>query len=201
MSYNPNVPQATDFLSNSQVDLLNNFTKANSSFGLNHYSFADLTINNGKHNNVQTPLITGGVHPVTPANEDAFYGMQDSAPLGVLQYSRGPNSAVPTPVTSLQSTAAAIVLAPAASTNVLDFTGITILAMGSLFAINANISGITSINFINFYWNGTAFQFWESQVTKSLAAIAVGNILTLKNQTGVAMNNVYWTLKFYRIQP
>lgn len=48
-SYNPNIPNPTDLLSISQGQLKGNFNKANSSFGTDHYEFADLTSNNGLH--------------------------------------------------------------------------------------------------------------------------------------------------------
>lgn len=53
MTYLPNIPLPTDLLSDSQRDIKNNFTKANTSFGLNHYAFDNGTVNNGKHQFVE----------------------------------------------------------------------------------------------------------------------------------------------------
>lgn len=197
MTYNPNIPQATDDLSDSQGDLLTNFSTANTSFGINHYAFSDLTINNGKHNNVQTPLIVGGVHPTTIAAEPAFYGMQDSVPLGVLQYSRGPSNAVPTPVTSLQSTVAPIVLAPSATTNVLDFTGLS-RAICMLY-----VTDTSHLDSFVYYivWTGSIFVL-QKVVSNSLSFVGQGsaNILQLKNNYGATtLSNVFWTLDILRI--
>ena len=53
MSFNKNIPQPTDRLSQSQQDLLNNNLQLNTSFGVNHFPFDDLTADNGKNNFVQ----------------------------------------------------------------------------------------------------------------------------------------------------
>jgi hypothetical protein len=52
MPFNPNIPQPNDLLSNSQQDLLNNNQALNTSFGIDHYTFDDLTINNGRHKDI-----------------------------------------------------------------------------------------------------------------------------------------------------
>lgn len=71
MAYNDNIPQPTDFLSNSQSDMLNNFKSANSSMAINHYPFNDGTVNNGKHKFIEMPQLT--VAPTTVASEGALY--------------------------------------------------------------------------------------------------------------------------------
>lgn len=197
MTFNPNIPQPNDDLSDSQKDILTNFNKANSSFGTNHYAFADLTTNNGKHNNVQTPLIVGSAHPITPAAEPAFYGMQDSANVGVIQYSRGPLNAVPSPVTTLQSTAAALTLAPGAKTNVLDFTGLT-RALCVIYAVDTTLP--TTNNTAAFVtWTGVLFQISMFVTTSGLKVLSAGNILQIGNNGFVALNNVYWTMQLLRL--
>lgn len=64
------MPQPNDLLSDSQGDLLQNFSAANTSFGINHYEFDDATVNNGKHKFVSMPVTTT---PVTVANEGVLY--------------------------------------------------------------------------------------------------------------------------------
>src|SRR5574338_194723 len=49
MSFNPNIPQPTDDLSDSQGDLLQNNLALDASFSRNHLPFSDLTASNGKH--------------------------------------------------------------------------------------------------------------------------------------------------------
>ena len=52
--YQPNAPAPTDFLADSQLDIKNNFSFANTSFGVNHVDFSTVT-NNGKHKFVEMP--------------------------------------------------------------------------------------------------------------------------------------------------
>jgi hypothetical protein len=75
MTFNPNVPQPNDLLSDSQVDILQNFSSSNTSFGINHYPFDDATINNGKHKFVQMPV--QGSTPVIAAGDGALYTRTD----------------------------------------------------------------------------------------------------------------------------
>lgn len=201
MSYNPNIPQPGDNLDISQGDLLTNFTACDVSFGIEHYKFSNLTANNGKHNTVTSPAYVAfplatpsATPPVTAANEPKFYGFQDSANVGVIQYSRGPSNAVPTPLTSLQSTSAAIVLAPGTTTNVLDFTGLS-RAFCQLFA--ADLGGTNQIFSNTIWWTGSAFLFLPLGTT--IVAQSSGNILQIKNNTAGAMSNIYWTLKLNRL--
>lgn len=75
--YNPNVPQPNDDLSDSQGQILQNFQKANSSFGIDHYTFADLTVNNGFHQRVTFP---GNATAPTPgANYGAYYAVTNAS--------------------------------------------------------------------------------------------------------------------------
>ena len=64
------IPQPNDLLSNSQGDILNNFTVANTSFGINHYSFTDVSGASGKHKFVEMPINTP---PTTIVGEGAVY--------------------------------------------------------------------------------------------------------------------------------
>lgn len=204
MTYNPNIPLANDDLSDSQGQILANFNKANTSFGVDHYTFADLTTNNGKHNKVTTPAFVASpptsLPPTTAANEPIFYAFQDSAPVGVIQYSRGPSNAVPSPVTNLQSPAAAIVLAPGASTNVLDFTGLS-RAICTLYALDFSGPNLTQVRSATIYfWTGAAFTAISLHSgTPSLTPNTTGNIVRLTNNSGNPMNGVYWTLTMQRL--
>lgn len=71
MSFNPNIPQPNDLLSDSQGDILQNFSSSNTSFGVNHYAFDDATVNNGKHKFASFP-VQGSV-PATTFTEGALY--------------------------------------------------------------------------------------------------------------------------------
>ncbi len=71
MTYNPAIPQPNDLLSDSQGDILQNFSSANTSFGINHYAFDNATVNNGKHKFVGMPVLAAA--PTTAAGEGALY--------------------------------------------------------------------------------------------------------------------------------
>lgn len=71
MTYNPSIPQPNDLLSDSQGDILQNFSAANTSFGINHYPFDNATVNNGKHKYVSLPPQVSS--PATASNELALF--------------------------------------------------------------------------------------------------------------------------------
>jgi hypothetical protein len=57
MSYNPSIPNATDFLSVSQGQIKTNFGQLNTVFGKDHVPF-DSTPNGGLHNHVTIPNVS-----------------------------------------------------------------------------------------------------------------------------------------------
>lgn len=87
MPFNPNIPQATDRLAKSQQDLLNNNQQLDTSFGINHYAFSDLTANNGMHKQCQLVEQVGA--PVPGAGTDSLYTFVTAIPLGELFFVRG----------------------------------------------------------------------------------------------------------------
>ncbi len=81
MSYNANIPQPGDFISNSQGQIQTNFAKIDSStqgFGVDHVQFS-ASSNQGKHNKSTYRKQT--VDPVTIANEIALYSKTASGAL------------------------------------------------------------------------------------------------------------------------
>lgn len=192
MPYDPNIPMPNDDLSDSQVDLLANFQQLDTSFGIDHYTFSNATANNGKHNQVTTPV--QGSHPATSANEPKFYAMQDSANLGVIQYSRAGSSAVPSPMTYLQSTSAAIPMVQNVAINIFDFTGLTrAMCMFSAFGTSgANTARIAAA----IHWTGTSL-FATSLGGVFFTVGVSGNILTLTTSLAAGAS-AYWTLQFLR---
>lgn len=201
-SYNPNIPQPSDFLSDSQQDILDNFIQSNVSFGVNHYNFSDGSANNGKHNKVTTPLIVGSAHPATAANEPIFYAMQDTANLGVLQYSRGGNNAQPTPLTTLQSSSSPIILPNSTSVNILDFSGIS-SAVFNVYLSNIDSSNPDVVFYTCWFRNAPEFNLgfvFRSSGSAALRITSSGSILRLTNaSSSINFNKVYWTLQFLRI--
>ncbi len=68
MSFNANIPQPTDFQSDSQSQILNNFASSNASFSRNHTAF-DIVSDPGKHKFVEMlnsdPVSSPPVPPLT----------------------------------------------------------------------------------------------------------------------------------------
>lgn len=69
MAYQPNIPQAVDLLSQSQLDIQTNFAEISTLVNVNHGDFDTATA--GKHKFLQMP--EQGVAPVTAVNEAGFY--------------------------------------------------------------------------------------------------------------------------------
>lgn len=66
MGYNPNIPQSTDDPTDSQVDLLNNFSTLNTQFNINHQAF-NSAVNGGLHKLVQFPAVVADPNLDSPA--------------------------------------------------------------------------------------------------------------------------------------
>ena len=200
--YTLNQPVATDLLEISQPILANNTNAADAFFGLNHYSFASTSGQNGKHTNIQTPQLAGG-HPTTPASQPSLYAMQDSTNIGVIQYSRGPSDAIPSPITSLQSPATPITLAAGITTNVLNFaaapTAFSCINAILYFSYNLN-AGTQLMQTFSVNWNGTSFYSVDMTTGGFATVVNSGTTLQIKAPTGAGISNLYWTLQLLRIQ-
>lgn len=70
MAYQPNIPRATDQLSQSQADIEGNFQAIQQLIDINHVDFSD-GINYGKHNFVS--FVQQGSDPTTSSTEVAMY--------------------------------------------------------------------------------------------------------------------------------
>lgn len=202
MAFNPNIPQAIDYQDDSQPQFLANNQQLDTSFGIDHYKFSDLTANNGFHNRVTTPAFVDnpatGLPPVTTTSP-IFYALQQTANLGVLQYSRGPNDAVPTPITNLKSPSTPIIFLPNSTINVLDFTGISIASFYFI-AFDSNTRN-SNILYYGFYSSSLVNKFSISRINiGSFSLITSGDILILKNSNPITFSNLYWELQFIRIQ-
>jgi hypothetical protein len=197
--YTRNQPIATDDLDISQPQLFNNTNAADTIFGFEHYAFSDKTADRGLHNTVTTPSYVAtpstGLPPTTTVNP-IFYGFQQTTPLGILQFSRGPNDAVPTPLTNIQSPTGGITLLAGGSTNLLDFTGINI---ANFYIIAFDKINVNASMFNVSFWNGTSF-IGIISIGQGFTINSSGNILQIKNTTAVDFTQVYWTLNFNRIQ-
>lgn len=199
-SFLPNIPQPSDNLDFSQSQILSNNQALDTVFGIDHYKFSDATANKGFHNKVTTPVFIDspptGLPPVT-TTAPVLYSFQTTAPLGVLQYSRGPNNSVPTPLTILQSPSTGITVTAGATTNVLDFTGLT-LCICNLYAFNLIMPTVVSSVTATIYWNGTTLQ--GTTTSGNLQVVQSGNILQIKNALGISITNLFWSLELIRVQ-
>lgn len=191
-----NKPLPNDILSDSQVDLYNNNNAIDDSFGSDHYPSSNLTANNGKHQVVTTPDQVA--HPVT-ATDPRFYAVSDNATIGPLQYTKGPNQAIQTPLTCLQSPSAGISIAPSQPSAILDFSGLP-LCYGLVY-VTYRLATISTILVIyDFMWNGTQGSLPQlvTGVGATISVIFSGNILQIRNGL-LAIDKVAWTLEFRRI--
>lgn len=202
--YQPLIPTGRVQLDEDYKNVRDNFTQLNTTYGIDHYAYDNQTANNGFHNTVTTPIVVGAAHPATAVNVPKLYAMQDTAPLGVIQYSRGGNNAVPSPITTLQSPATPIVLLSNGTTPLLDFTGIA-RAMVKVYAGNftapMNNTGNTRLIEVMVWWNGLTF--FNDGGSTALRVNNAGNVLQLQNLSNspaTIFNDIYWTLQILRVQ-
>jgi hypothetical protein len=194
-----NTPVGTATISSTTTKINNNFSQANTSFGVDHYNFADETENNGFHNTVTTPLIVGDAHPTTDEGHVKLYAMQDSTNLGLLQYSRAWNAttsspAAPTPIGCFQSEPSPITLTSTPLT-VLDFTGLP-LCIASFYCVSM-ANNNTSIEFL-IKWSGTTlYSNAIRDAGNALTAQISGSMLQIVS--GLGATEVYWSLRFHRM--
>ncbi len=95
-TYDRNIPQPTDIISESQNQLLMNFMKIATSFERNHQSL-DGAPSDGKHTRLEMPEQT--TPPETEANEGALYTAQ-GANMQTGLFWRGESNATPIQLTS-----------------------------------------------------------------------------------------------------
>lgn len=198
MVYRRDQPVAGNSLRRSQPLLKENTNSADDSFGEDHYAFSNLTTNNGFHQKVTGPVQSA--HVSTGADTVTLYTMQDYSTIGPLQYSRGQNDAVPTPLTSLHS-GTEIKLAPSGTSDIFDFSGSP--PSYGLILIPSKLSAAATPSMYQqaFSWNGSILVL-DSTSGPIVRAQVSSNILQVKNtSTTSAATEIYWTLHFDRIIP
>lgn len=198
MVYYPSIPQANDLIDESQPQILANFSQLNTTYGVDHYAY-DSGSNNGYHNRVTTPIYSTSSHPSTSATLCMFYGMQDTANIGLLQYSRGPSDPIPTPLTTLQSPSTAITLASGAYTTIFDISGTTEVFF-IVYVSSDNGTNRTN-SMLLCHWDGTNFistQLNNGSGTPLATVRKTGNNIEVGGFG--ASTNIYYTCQFLRIQ-
>ncbi len=190
MTYTRNIPITGDSLGGTRDRIRTNFQLINDDFAINHVAFNALGA--GKHKFINQPDQVADV--ASAANEPVMYA-KGTANAGVLQYSRGPSNAAPTPITALQSPGG-VALANNTATPVLDFTGIPI-AMGIIYAFDSMNTLRKCLAYV--WWNGTVLNIENLvSVTSSIRAQVNGTTLELFNNNTSSGMTVYWTLDLKR---
>lgn len=202
MTYQANIPNPNDFISDSQPSIRTNFGQLNTQFSVDHVALTAGS-DNGKHNQVTTPVSAS--HPATVAQEPIFYAMEDDPTVGTLHFSRGESNAVPTPLTSIHSSTAPIAIGANTNVAMLDFSGLT-RAFGECWG--ANLDGaVPAWGWSPFFFDGTvfingpgAFGLVDPQLNSGIQFLASGTVLNIRNYTLNAYASVYWTIKFSRLE-
>ena len=199
ITYTRNQPVTMDDLDVSQPYLVTNTNGADDIFGKEHYPFSNQTVSQGLHNTVTTPAYIAspptGNPPITAANP-IFYGFEQTMQVGMLQYSRGPNNAPPTPVTALQSPITPQTITSGGTITVLNFTGLP-RAIATIYAFNSPLTTVYIAN-QTIYWDGTTL--YAQGGALNLQVLVSGTTLQLKNNTSGSLTGIYWTLQFVRMQ-
>ena len=208
--FNPNTPLSTDILSDSQLDLNNNNTANNTWSSVDHYALDNMTANNGFHAHVTSPTPANSMHYANPGINTILYGMQDATQIGNIQYSRGPNNTVPSPVTTLQSSSAGLTVSMASPATVLNFASPVAIPQcyGILTAIGfLGVSATPTLAFAVFGANNmgngitvSTFAPDQFQPTHDLKfAFSGTTIILTATQSASTYNKCAWTLRFERI--
>ena len=211
--FNPNKPQAPDLLSDSQLDLLNNNQANNTWSMVDHYALDNMTPNNGFHTHVTSPTPASGMHYANPGINTILYGMNDTpmagAGLGIgnIQYSRAPNNAVPSPVTTLQSSSASTDLINGSPQTVLEFNPSSV-PIPPCYGI-ATAMGFTTDNplpicvLTMFCWDGlnkgNTTNRLNTTIPGALTFVFSGTKLLISNGSLVKVTKLAWTVRFERI--
>ena len=200
MTFDPNIPQPGDLLSDSQGDLLVNMTALNTSFGQDHYTFSDTTINNGRHREVTSPLDPVTPLPVTGTDPKLFGYKQTGTAMPVIHYSRAPTNAVESPVTLLQGPAAGTDLNNSTA-NVLDLTGF-VRCYGLAFAevIPTGAPDIDQFCIARFSYHGAFPNAFVTNIHQPAASFFfqfAGNVLQIRS-TALAVRKTFWSVQLWR---
>jgi len=203
MVYKKSIPQPTDNLDDSQVDLLNNFTQLDDSFDVDHVAFSDTTADNGRHKTVT--FVKQTAEPTTAADQVKGYTIEPIAATGPIQFSKGESDSVPTPVTGMHLSGLTT-LATLSSVDVLDFSGLTRATCLASSVRNGDATGgRDSLYYVAF--DGTNLRVAEAAKTPQESGSgspifrASGTTLQLYNSnSSVSVTNITWSLTFLRLE-
>jgi len=139
MAYQNNIPQATDALSQSQSDILNNFAAISTFVNVNHVDFA--SVDQGKHKFITFPVQVGA--PVFAAGEVGLYNLLNGTTAQNELYLTN-SSGTSYPITAAQTTGAPTATAGwtyLASGMKMVWGQATIVAGGTITVAYASVAG------------------------------------------------------------
>lgn len=192
MTYTRQIPVSGDSLGGTRDRIRTNFQQIDTVMAVNHVAFN--SSGEGKHKFVQTPDQTADV--ASGVNEPVLYATSITGTnLGVLQYSRGGSSAVPTPITCLQSSSAALNLAGSSSLSVFDYVNIS-RSMGTFMYMGKKGADVTGSAYV--IWTGTTLIVQTITSTAGVTITALGSVLRISNNNATPMTGLYWTLDLKR---
>ncbi len=181
-TYIPTIPQPGDDLSDSQPQILGNFTKANSSFGIDHYPFADATINNGKHKQV-TWVDQSAAIPAAPSSQ-AVIAYSDTISMITMPYYKRDSVATQFPLAPIKAMAkvvstGALGLQTVVPTTSFNITSVTRAAAGQwTFAITNPMRTASDYLVIPFV-EGVPGTINFGVITASSFILNIGAVLTV----------------------
>jgi hypothetical protein len=197
-AYQPNIPTGSVTLDQDWKNIQGNFQSLNITYSIDHYPYTDTSTKSGFHKKVTTP--TSISDPDTTTNP-TLYAIQQYSALGVLQYSRGPLNAAPTPITNINSPlTATIINFPNGTIDILDVTGFA-FGIFNVYAVNAAPTPVNTAASATVFWNGTNFAASGLPAGSVIQIISSGSKLQLKNTSStVPLLKVFWAIEVVRVK-
>ena len=202
MTYNPSIPQPSDLISNSQSDILDNFSVINTDFGEDHVAFTEGS-NQGKHDKVTSVGQASHLAPAI-ATDILLYSYEESTETGTIHFSTGAaatKSEVPTPLTAFHGTE--VGWAGGGSFEVFDCTGLGVAAI-DMYCWRGDGKYVWGVAL----WDGSSFvnssassfnQLNQSSPT-TLKFKPSGSKILVENTGAIAAQDTWWTLTPKRLQ-
>lgn len=191
MVYQPNKPLPGDNLSVSQGDINQNFTVANTEYGVNHYPFDDGTANHGKHKKVSMPATS---LPVSVSGEIVLFSSTGSSGTELHMVREG------VPGTDVALTTAGVA-SPLRATRGYSWLPGNILLQWGLSAVvsgTGNVSfvsggGVNFANVVGFLPIVTLTPFRNSSNVDTVYLTATSNTnFSYNNTSSGGITHVYW---------
>lgn len=191
-TYTPNVPQAAQKISSTQLPIMNNFQAINELISVNHVGFSD-SVNFGKH--IYTSFPAQGSDPSTSSTEIALYSKTASTSNGIELYYRYPSNGTVVQLSGGGSTGVSATNGASylTSTLLMKWGNATINATGTTVVTFPTSGGLpafgTSVYVINFAPSGNYTLSntggWVSNITTTS--------FTFNAPAGGMSTTIYWS--------